>query len=71
MLDCQVEQWNKIDVSAFEKDRIAGGVTKGFNWWQTKENFDFWNEVIRHKNFALFFETYPKKKTIIINRKTK
>ena len=47
MLACQEEQGNKEDISVFEKDRIARGITKGFNWWQTKENYDFWNEVIR------------------------
>ena len=61
MLNYQEEQWGKIDISVFEKDRTAGEPTKGFVWSKTKEGYDFWNEVIRFKNFALFFEKYPKK----------
>ena len=61
MLEIQEEQWNKIDVSVFEKDRIAGEPTKGIIWSETKEGFDFWSEVIRYENFALFFARYPKK----------
>ena len=61
MLEIQEEQWGKIEVSIFEKDRTAGEPTKGFVWSKTKEGYDFWNEVIRYKNFALFFTRYPKK----------
>ena len=64
MLEIQEEQWGKIDVSVFEKDRTAGETPKGFVWWDAKEGYDFWNEVIRYKNFALFFEKYPKKQEI-------
>ena len=61
MLECQKNQWNKIDVSVFERNRIAGEAFKGIVWVQTKEGFDFWNDIIRFKNFTLFFEKYPKK----------
>ena len=56
MLECQEEQYNKIDVSVFEKDRTEAETDEGFIWWETKEGYDFWTEVIRYKNFALFFE---------------
>ena len=64
MLECQEEQCGNIDVSVFERDITVGEAAKGFNWGQTKENYDFWNEVIRFKNFALFFARYPKKEEI-------
>ena len=71
MLECQEEQWNKIDVSVFEKNRTAGETAKGIIWLQTKEGLDFWNEVIRYKNFYVFFERYPKKEEIKVCSKCK
>lgn len=61
MLDCQEEQLGKRDISVFEKYRTAGEARKGFVWSFTKEGRNFWNEVIRYKNFNLFFKRYPKK----------
>ena len=61
MLDCQQEQCNPIDVSVFEKNKHSTSSKGGFNWYSTKEGFDFWNEVISKKNFDIFFEKYPKK----------
>lgn len=58
MLECQEEQGNKIDVSVFERQVIAG--REGFFWENTKEGDIFWHDVIRHKDFNLFFEKYPK-----------
>ena len=60
MLECQEEQGSPKNISVFEKDRTAGETKKGFVWCDTKEGYDFWNEVIRYKNFDLFFEKYPK-----------
>ena len=62
MLECQVEQGNKIDVSVFERDNCNSIVKGGFYWPDTKEGSDFWSEVIRKKDFALFFEEYYHKK---------
>lgn len=61
MLECQVEQGNKRDVSIFEKNIYQTTKNGGFNWWETNDGEDFWNDVINNKNFALFFERYPKK----------
>ena len=60
MLECQEEQGSPRNISVFKKDRTAGETKKGFVWSDTKEDYDFWNEVIRYKNFNLFFEKYPK-----------
>ena len=61
MLECQVEQGDKRDVSVFERNKIAGVDSKGFDWIKTKEGARFWIEVIAFKNFDTFFQKYPKK----------
>jgi hypothetical protein len=61
MLECQEEQWNKRDVTVFEKNILAFLRVGGFYWEKTKEGYDFWYDVISNKNFNLFFEKYPKK----------
>ena len=60
MLDYQEEQGNPRDISVFEKQFDADQDDKGFTWNETKEKFDFWEQVIHVKNFNLFFEKYPK-----------
>lgn len=59
MLECQVEQENKRDISVFEENRTS--YCQGFIWDKSKEGYDFWDEVIRYKHFDLFFKKYPKK----------
>ena len=66
MLDYQEEQGNKRDISVFEKCTFAG-----FIWEETKEGCNFWDEVIRYKNFDLFFEKYPKQDNQEENQKFK
>lgn len=60
MLERQVEQGNKRDVSVFERDRTSWKLIGGFAWKDTKEGFHFWNTVITYKKFDHFFEKYPK-----------
>lgn len=60
MLECQVEQGNEEDACVFETVRQSGALSKGFEWYKTKEGNDFWLNVITGKNFNLFFEKYPK-----------
>ena len=55
MLERQVEQGNKRDVSVFEQSKYDG-----FDWDITPEGGQFWVEIIKNKNFDLFFEKYPK-----------
>ena len=61
MLECQVEQGNKRDVSVFEREKKTTKHFNGFSWGETKEDLYFWDEVIMNKNFDLFFQKYPKK----------
>ena len=60
MLDCQEEQGNPRDVSVFEENVCVSMIIKGFDWNNTKDEFDFWEQVISERNFNLFFEKYPK-----------
>ena len=55
MLERQVEQGNKRDVSVFERT-----CTGGFFWDITIEGQLFWSSVIKNKNFDVFFAKYPK-----------
>ena len=61
MLECQVEQGNKRDVSVFEKYSARNNTKGGFDWHSTTEGRDFWVSVICGKQFDLFFKKYPKK----------
>lgn len=61
MLERQVEQGNKRDVSVFEDNMCALKIDGGFNWEETAEDDYFWIDVICGKNFSLFFERYPQK----------
>jgi hypothetical protein len=61
MLYYQVEQGNKRDVTVFEKNRIAGKDTGGFDWVKTLEKHAFWIQVIDGRDFDVFFDRYPKK----------
>ena len=61
MIERQVEQGNKADVSVFQKNCCATKEHYGFNWWETIEGVDFWSDVLDFINFDVFFEKYPKK----------
>ena len=55
MLERQVEQGNKKDVTAFEKCNVIN-----FIWSKTIEGQQFWEKVIINKKFDVFFNKYPK-----------
>ena len=59
MLDHQEAQGNKRDVKVFENTAKEGVPWGGFNWEETPEGFDFWEEVLVNE-FEIFFEKYPK-----------
>ena len=60
MLDYQEEQGTKRDITVFENNKSYSLSAGGFDWNKTKEKFWFWEEVIRKRNFNIFFEKYPK-----------
>lgn len=60
MLERQYEQTGAVSVSFFEKDKIAFAYQSGFDWYNTTEGYDFWEDVITKRDFSKFFEMYPK-----------
>lgn len=60
MVNEQVKQGNKADVTIFQKNISANSEQGGFDWIDAKDGGDFWCEVMYGKNFDLFFEKYPK-----------
>jgi hypothetical protein len=62
MLDNQELQGNVGDRTVFEKDLWSGINSKGFNWEDTEDNYDFWDDVLTNKLFDVFFQKYPKEK---------
>lgn len=59
MVDNQLKQYEKADISIFQLSK-----TGGFRWVSTEEGFDFWEEIINKKNFKLFFKRYPKQSSL-------
>lgn len=59
MIEEQVEQGNKADVTVFQDDNIADTYGGGFSWVNAKDGDDFWCEIISKENFNLFFDRYP------------
>ena len=59
MLERQVEQGNKKNVSVFEANRTADKDDGGFDWRETPEYEEFWSPILDDLSFDLFFEKYP------------
>ena len=59
MMEKQEAQGNTPDVTVFQKDISAGSDDGGFAWNNSVDGLNFWNKVIRGRNFDLFFEKYP------------
>lgn len=60
MVERQVEQGNKPDVTIFQKECRTLKCDGGFTWDSTIEGELFWCRVIGIKSFDEFFERYPK-----------
>ena len=60
MVDYQVEQGNKADITEFQIRNYSYISLGGFSWGNTVEGFDFWDDVINDKKFYVFFKKYPK-----------
>ena len=59
MLQRQEEQGNPKSIKRFLNRIRASSASGGFNWGDTREDRNFWNEVLVHKNFKLFYRRYP------------
>ena len=61
MLEHQVAQGHKRDITVFEQRASTSHFLNGFTWNETEEGYDFWSDVINDKKFNTFFNLYPKK----------
>lgn len=68
MVDYQVGQGNKADVTIFQNRKENDSGHGGFCWNETQEGFSFWENVL-YGNFSLFFEKYPKKEPLNESKK--
>jgi hypothetical protein len=60
MVERQVEQGNKADVTVFQKIANAPKWRGGFDFEDTIEKHVFWSDIM-DGNFDIFFEYYPNK----------
>ena len=60
MVERQVEQGNKENVTSFQICAIEDWHGGGFEWKNTKEGQSFWYEILIEKHFDFFFKKYPK-----------
>lgn len=67
MLECQVAQGNKEDISVFQRRASTDKSYGGFSWMKTCEGTEFWNNVIHKKQFGIFFNKFPKQSEINTN----
>lgn len=58
MVDYQVLQGNKADVSVFQHDATAEHWEGGFDWEETREGHRFWACIIGEGEFYSFFEHF-------------
>jgi hypothetical protein len=59
MLDNQVKQGNKRDISVFEAERQQDKTHGGIHWDETIEGEYFCRLVVGSREFATFFQKYP------------
>lgn len=66
----QAGQRQKMNPTVFAINNSAGPAEGGFSWAITEDGYVFWENVIRKKNFDLFFSKYPKK-TVVYKKENK
>ena len=66
----QASQRQKMNPTVFAINNSAGPAEGGFSWAITEDGYVFWENVIRKKNFDLFFSKYPKK-TVVYKKENK
>ena len=60
MVNEQVRQGNKANVTVFQRCANRGKIGGGFDWDRTPDGSDFWHVLIFEKRFSVFFAKYPK-----------
>ena len=68
MVERQIEQGNKADVTVFQKYKFNDKNNGGFDWKITIDGGYFWENIIKNKNFYLFFKKYPKQNQLTIQK---
>lgn len=63
MMAHQEAQGNPRDWKVFKDCISADGRIGGFTWSKTPEGWSFWNDIIEHQDFDLFFKEYPKQES--------
>ena len=62
MVDEQVRQGNKANVTVFQKDKESSIYDGGFYWGDAEDGFNFWKNVIHVSLFGVLFDKYPEGK---------
>lgn len=65
----QVKQGHNSNPTVFAIKNSAAHSEGGFSWAATEDGHAFWEKVIRHKDFDLFFSKYPRKTVVYENKK--
>ena len=60
MLECQIDQGNKEDVTIFQNHLFLDSMLGGFSWDATIEGYNFWHKILIEQDFDIFFDRYPK-----------
>lgn len=63
MVECQVEQGNPANIAVFQRNINACLYMGGFNWGDTKEDYDSWKHALMDKEFDKFLKDYPAEKS--------
>jgi NTP pyrophosphatase (non-canonical NTP hydrolase) len=63
MLEEQEAQGNKRGASVFMINVKADNQEDGFDWYQSKEGYYFWDKIIFGENIEHFYTLYPKKES--------
>jgi hypothetical protein len=66
MLQRQQEQGNPKNIKPFLETISRDKKMKGFSWINTIEGFEFWHDVLKDKDFKIFYNLYPKKRNFKI-----
>lgn len=71
MIDYQVAQGNKANITIFQENPYYHKNIGGFAWCNTIEGHVFWEEVIIRERFGIFYDRYPKTNTNVSILRTK
>lgn len=61
MIDEQIRQGNKANITVFQKDKLAKENKGGFDWDKSIEGYCFWEHMIHYKKYPYSFDylKYP------------